>query len=182
MINLIKPIFKASTLFVALAMPLVSLPLQAAQLKVGDKAPDFNITTITGQTVKLSDYKNVKPVYLKFWATWCSYCIAEFPHIQDVYNQHGHDIEMLMINVGMNDSIGNINNLYQKNAYNIPTFFDAKGELTSRYGVVGTPYTVLIDRHGKIAYTTFLRTDELDRRIEHWSNEAMATTPTSNGE
>jgi len=182
MINLIKPIFKASTLIIALTMPLASISLQAAQYKVGDKAPDFNVTTLAGQSVKLSDYKNVKPLYLKFWATWCSYCIAEFPHLQEVYNKYGNDIEVLAINVGMNDSINNIERLYQKNAYNIPTFFDKKGELTSRYGVVGTPYTILIDRQGKIAYTTFLSTDELDRRIEDWSNEAQVMATKSNGE
>ena len=152
-------------------MTIATVPLmsQAANLAIGDQAPNFTVKTLAGKAVTLSDYINDKPVYLKFWATWCSYCKVEMPHLQAIYDESGEHIEVLTVNVGMNDSIANIERFYTKNGFNLPTVFDQKGALTSSYGVVGTPFHVLIDKQGKIAYQTFLATDELDETIARLS-------------
>jgi len=148
---------------------------QASSLKIGDIAPDFTVKTLNGTIVKLSDYIDKKPVYLKFWATWCSYCKVEMPHLQAIYDESSDHVEVLTVNVGMNDSISNIERYFQKNAFNIPTIFDQKGDLTSSFGVVGTPYHVLIDKQGRINYRTFLATDLLDEKIAAWSQESIKT-------
>ncbi len=150
---------------------------QASSLKIGDIAPDFTVKTLDGTIVKLSDYIDKKPVYLKFWATWCSYCKVEMPHLQAIYDESGDHVEVLTINVGINDSISNIERYYQKNGFTIPTIFDQKGDLTSSFGVVGTPYHVLIDKQGKIDYRTFLATDLLDEKIAAWSEQSINTKP-----
>lgn len=160
----------AVKIFVIGVSLIVSSCLYAKPLKVGDIAPNFTGKTLNGESVNLNDLKGKKPVYLKFWATWCSYCLAEFPHLQDVYEKYGNDIEIITINVGINDSIANIENLFTGNGYNVPTIFDEQGELTSKYQVVGTPHHILIDHSGKIAYRTFLASDTLDQKLKAWSN------------
>lgn len=144
---------------------------------VGGDAPVFSAQTLSGQTFNLADYKGNKPVYLKFWATWCSYCKAEMPHLNSIKERYGDDIQVVTINVGMNDSVDNINHFFDGQGYRIPTIFDARGELTQRYGVVGTPHHVLIDEQGRIAYRTFLATDQLDQQIQDWSLERQAQNP-----
>jgi len=153
-----------------------TLPSTADSLSVGDLAPDFEVTTLAGETFSLSSFQGKKPVYLKFWATWCSYCKAEMPHVQSTYNQYGDAVEVLMVNVGMNDSIANIKQLYNQKGYSLPTVFDREGELTSRYGVVGTPFHVLVDEQGRVAYQTFLASDELDDTIVSWSQQDKRVT------
>jgi peroxiredoxin len=141
----------------------------AATLTVGDKAPDFEVTTLTGEDFKLSDYKGDKPVYIKFWATWCRYCKAEMPHLQSIYNKYGDDVEILAVNVGINDSVENIEQFFNRGGFNLPVVFDQRGDLVSAYGVVGTPHHVLIDKEGVIAYRTFLASDTLDEILEGWA-------------
>jgi len=143
----------------------------AASLTVGDKAPDFEVITLAGETFKLSDYKGEKPVYLKFWATWCSYCKVEMPHLQSIHNKYGDDVEVLTVNVGINDSVANIEQFFNQGGFNLPTVFDQQGDLVSAYGVVGTPHHVLIDKEGEIAYRTFLASDTLDEMVEGWAQE-----------
>lgn len=165
-----KYLLKPALTVAVIALTLISLNGSAATLKQGDKAPDFEVSQISGAPFKLSDFTHDKPVYLKFWATWCSYCLAEMPHLQEIYDTYGDQIEIVTVNVGMNDSVANINRLFNKQGYSLPTIFDKKGELTSIFGVVGTPHHILIDRQGKIAYRTFLSSDSLDQQIRSLSN------------
>ena len=141
----------------------------ATSLVIGDQAPDFEVTTLAGKTFKLSDYEGEKPVYLKFWATWCSYCKVEMPHLQSIHNKYGDDVEVLAINVGINDSVANIENFFNAGGFNLPTVFDQRGNLVTSYGIVGTPHHVLVDIDGQVAYRTFLASDTLDDTIDDWS-------------
>jgi len=166
-----KPNQRPSIKPLVLAFSLLTMPLTtfATSLAIGDKAPSFRAVTIAGKAVNLTDFVNAKPVYLKFWATWCSYCKVEMPHLQAVYDENKSKIEVLTINVGMNDSISNIERFFKGQGFNLPTIFDQKGAITSSYGVVGTPYHVLIDKQGNIVYQTFLATDQLDKKIAEFS-------------
>jgi len=168
------------SLLLVMAMVILPTIAQAENLSIGDKAPDFTATTLKGDVVRLSDFVNNKPVYLKFWATWCSYCKVEMPHLQAIFDENGKKIEVLTVNVGMNDSIANIEAFYKKTGISLPTVFDKKGELTSSYGVVGTPYHVLIDKKGKVAYQTFLATDQLDETIALLSQDSPLSNSNAN--
>ena len=168
-----KTLLKPYLSILAISLSLLAMNSNAKQLKAGDDAPDFNVITMSGKQIKLSELKGHKPVYLKFWATWCSYCKAELPHLQSIYDQYGDDIEIIAINVGINDSLANIRKLYSEDGYRLPTVFDQQGTVTNSFGVIGTPHHILIDRDGKIAYRTFLATDQLDQQIQNWSQQTL---------
>lgn len=65
-------------------------------LNVGNLAPDFELTTLEGDTVKLSDYRGDR-VMLNFWATWCAPCRAEMPDMQKFHENT--DIVILAVNL-----------------------------------------------------------------------------------
>lgn len=43
-----------------------------------EQAPDFALSTLDGETVRLSDFRG-RTVVLNFWATWCPPCRMELP-------------------------------------------------------------------------------------------------------
>jgi thiol-disulfide isomerase/thioredoxin len=58
-------------------MPMVERQVELAErLSPGMPAPDIDIVTADGKTVKLSDLKG-KVVMLHFWASWCRQCVGE---------------------------------------------------------------------------------------------------------
>ncbi|UIP27596.1 TlpA disulfide reductase family protein [Photobacterium sp. TLY01] len=155
--------WQAMVMALALSLPAV----QAAE--TAQTAPLFTATTVSGQAFKLADYLGKQPVYLKFWATWCSFCKAEMPHLNAIKDEFGDEIKVISVNVGFNDSVANVQQFFRQEGYDIPTIFDANGEITQKYQVVGTPHHILIDKDGNIAYRTFLATDQLDQIIEQWA-------------
>ncbi|MFM7155634.1 MAG: redoxin domain-containing protein, partial [Bacteroidota bacterium] len=50
----------------------------------GDIAPDFEVTTVEGTKVRLSDLRG-KYVLLQFWGSWCGPCRQENPFLTDLY-------------------------------------------------------------------------------------------------
>lgn len=54
------------------------------------QAQDFEVQTLDGETVRLSDYRG-RVVFLNFWATWCGPCIEELPLMQEFAAQQGDE-------------------------------------------------------------------------------------------
>lgn len=68
-------------------------------LEKGERAPDFTLTDLKGNTVKLSDFKG-KKVMLNFWASWCPPCKAEMPYMEQIYKKYKkEDIEIVAVNL-----------------------------------------------------------------------------------
>jgi peroxiredoxin len=107
----------------------------------GIAAPDFNLLTLDGQKVKLSDYRG-KAVLLNFWATWCPPCKVEMPWFVDLQKQYAKD-GLVVLGVAMDDS--------------------EPAQIAKFAGEMGVNYTVLLgtdkvsDDYGEVQYlpTTF---------------------------
>jgi len=72
---------------------------ESEAVEVGRTAPDFELTTLDGKTVRLSDFRG-KGVLINFWASWCKPCRDEMPAIQRVYERHrDKGLEVLAVNI-----------------------------------------------------------------------------------
>lgn len=74
---------RAAVLGLAAAMMLL---IGAARPRIGQPAPDFQLTLIDGSKVKLDQLKG-QVVVLNFWATWCVPCKQELPLLDAYYEK-----------------------------------------------------------------------------------------------
>ena len=113
-------------------------------------APNFEATTLTGEKVTLEQFKGKKVVWLSFWATWCPYCKKEIPALKEIHKKYGDKVEILAINIGVRDSVEKAKDYAFE--HDLPYDIIFSNDITSLYGVQGTPTQVVIDINGKIAY------------------------------
>ncbi len=132
-----------------------------AGTQVGDMAPEFTLTSLSGETFSSQKLKGDKAVYLKFWATWCSYCQEEMPHAQETFEHANDELQVITVNVGFNDSIKRVNRYFGKHKYTLPVVFDGEGEMFRQFELYGTPEHILIDKDGKIIHRSALLNDKL---------------------
>jgi peroxiredoxin len=117
-----------------------------AQKWVGRESPDFTVTTLDGQTFKLSDLRG-KRVVVDIWETWCGPCIKEIPHFNQLRTAvPADDLELIGISSEkesiLRSFLGKHKMLYLvASAQDLPTPYS---------NVHAIPTTFFIDRNGII--------------------------------
>ena len=119
-------------------------------LEKGNLAPDFELTTVTGEKVKLSDYRG-KKILLNFWASWCGPCRAEMPDMQKLNEEGREDLVILAVNAtGTERSKVAPTNFIKELGLTFPIAFDEEGKVVKTYQVIALPTSFFIDSEGKI--------------------------------
>lgn len=133
-----------------LVLMLGAFTLQA-QVKVGQKAPEFALPGLNGDSVKLGDLKG-KVVLVDFWASWCGPCRQNNPYLVRLYKKYQQKgFEILGVSIDKKDAD------WKKaiNADQLPwtQVNDNKGweaSSTLVYGVDAIPASFLLDKDGVI--------------------------------
>lgn len=147
---------------------------RAGQSLIGTQAPDLRIAGMNGEVLDLAAARrDGRPVYLKFWATWCIPCREQMPHLQETYNRHGDRIEMMAVNIGFNDSKTAVANFQRRQGLSVPVAFDEDGSIGRNLGLRVSPTHVLIDAQGVIRHTGFKADKALDAKIAKLADGAM---------
>lgn len=131
-----------------------------ASFEVGDIALDIEVTTVDGDTLKLSDLfaQGKKMVLLNFFYETCSACMIEAPYMQaayEAYTAEYDDIEIILLDTLVTDTVADATAF--RDAYGLtmpvakadPSIFAAYTDNVA--GQVGYPTSVVIDRYGMIS-------------------------------
>jgi len=143
-------------------------------LAPGHPAPDFTMTGLDGQTIRLSDFRG-KVVLLDFWATWCNPCIVELPNVLRTYKEY-KDQGFAIIGLSLDESRQQLSEFVRQRNIAWPQLFDGKGwkmRIAQLYRVSAIPATFLLDRSGTIRYKN-VRGPELARRVKELLEEPVA--------
>lgn len=115
--------------------------------KVGEPAPDFELTLIDGSKLTLAQMRG-DVIVLNFWATWCAPCKRELPTLDAYYDiQKGHGLRVFAIATEGSLPVSQLKKLFA--AMRIPSARKIKGPFTTLGGV---PTNYIIDRSGTVRY------------------------------
>lgn len=124
-------------------------------LSQGDIPPDFELKTLDGKTIRLSELKGEK-VILNFWASWCPPCKAEMPHMENYYKTKAKEqnVEILAVNLTNVERGANrldiVKNFVNEYGLTFPILLDEKGEVGNIYQTITIPTSYMIDTKGLI--------------------------------
>lgn len=143
----------------------------------GKAAPEIEVTTLDGKTLKLSELKG-RRVVLDFWATWCPPCRMEIPHFVQLSKENPAD-QLLIVGISSEDG-DTLRDFAQKNGVNYPMASKDDEDLPEPYSLIrAIPTTFFIDRNGiiqnvEVGYTDL---DELRKLALAPDEAAPATAP-----
>jgi thiol-disulfide isomerase/thioredoxin len=126
----------------------------------------LTVVQLNGAKSTIQDIKRKKTTYIKFWASWCQPCLEQMPHLQEVTELYGNDIDIIAVNIDLNESDDEIKQVIEKFNLTMPVVKDSHGELKQAFQFVGTPFHALINEQGQVLHTGHEADDLLDQRLD----------------
>jgi len=144
------------------------------KIVVRKPVPDFEVTLI-GNNEKVTNKSLLGKYYIiDFWATWCSPCRREIPHLQKAYDKFKGD-DFTILSISLDKAVDDVTKFQKEhkmpwmNAF-IEGSFGAT--LTKKFEVIGIPKPILIDPNGSIlAVDMILRGANLEKTLSGFLKE-----------
>lgn len=156
---------------------LLSLAMHAQeepQPMLGQEAPAFTLKDLKGKTWSLEDFKG-KYLFIHFATTWCPFCNAEAPYLEQLYQAYKEKgVEVLIIDVKESREL--VENTFKKFNFSFPILLDEDGRVAASYAPrevlpdlardeVVLASNLIIDKSGKIQFYSLLNTLAFDAKL-----------------
>ncbi|MCG2589253.1 TlpA family protein disulfide reductase [Rhodohalobacter sulfatireducens] len=140
-------------LFITLSAGLYSLSLaQSSSNEDLEKAPDFEVTTLEGNSVSLEkSVEENKPMVVYFTASWCPTCAKNWPVFSELYPEYRDDLNFISISIDPTDTKEVISNLVEEEDITYPSTWGHPNIMVD-FGVQAQATTVGINRDGYIEF------------------------------
>ncbi len=136
------------------------------RLAPGSLAPEINLPDPEGNNIALSSLKG-KVVLIDFWASWCSPCRRENPNNVRLYNKYkskGFEIYGVSLDKQRSNWVKAIKD-DKLTWIHVSDLRYWQSAAARKYGVGSIPFTVLIDKEGKVIEVG-LRGAALEQKLE----------------
>ena len=137
---------------------------------VGEPMLNFTQNNTEGKPVSFSAFKG-KYVLVDFWASWCGPCRAENPNVLKAYNSYKNK-NFTVVGISLDDKGDNWKKAIKDDGMPWTQLSDLKGwknEVSTYYGIMGIPSTLLIDPQG-IIIAKDLRGEILNKKLQELFN------------
>ncbi|MCH7717810.1 MAG: TlpA family protein disulfide reductase [Gemmatimonadetes bacterium] len=114
-----------------------------------ERAPfgEFDLELLDGRRVTSQDLRG-KVVLINFWASWCAPCRVEMPALDSLRHSITHpDFEFVTFNEDIR--VASAESFLDEFGFDFPVAL-GRGDLKSKYHYIGLPFTVLLDRDGRV--------------------------------
>jgi thiol-disulfide isomerase/thioredoxin len=141
---------KHPTLWMVLAATICAAKLTALSEPV-TVAPDVDLKTDTGKSLRLSDLKG-NVTLLDFWASWCIPCRSSFPVI-DALQKEFRDKGLTVIAVSVDEDRRSAEQFLATRPHTMTIAFDPKSKAADAFLLTAMPGTFIVDRHGNVRFS-----------------------------
>lgn len=128
------------------------------KVKVGDIAPDFEMSLPSGERVRLSSLRG-KIVMLQFTASWCGVCRKEMPHIEkEIWQKHKNNPNFALYGIDREEPAETVIKFAKATGVTYPIGLDPNGSIFTSYAEpeAGITRNIIIDKDGRIVMLTRL--------------------------
>jgi thiol-disulfide isomerase/thioredoxin len=130
----------------------------------GKDYPPFSFASFDGKSLS-SDLFKGKVVLLDFWEVWCSPCIASIPKVQALYEKYrSKGFEAYGI-IHEKENLSSARELIEKRKISFPMGVGTN-QSEEDYSIIAVPLYILIDKTGKIAFTSEGYSERLEEEIK----------------
>jgi peroxiredoxin len=159
---------------VALLFLLKPLHAQTMQPMIGQAAPPFKLTAMDGKSYSLEQFRG-QYVVIHFATTWCPFCNAEAPHLEQLFKDYREKgVQVFIIDVKENKEL--VARLFSKFNFSFPVLLDETGAISTRYAPadvlpdlardeVPLASNLIIDKNGKIQFYSLLNSADFDAKL-----------------
>jgi peroxiredoxin len=168
-----KSILKGLALFVAVFFS-IAANAQEQQPMLGQTAPSFTLKALDGKTYS-SEQLRGKYVVIHFAATWCPFCNAEAPYLQELYKSY-HDKGVAVFIVDVKEDKALVEKSFARFNFSFPVLLDEDGAVSTQYAPEGVQpdlarhevplaSNLILDKEGKIRFYSLLNTTAFDAKL-----------------
>ncbi len=145
-------------------------PAESEQFHTGDVFKPFNERDITGQKFDLKKDKG-KVYVINFWFINCPPCRAEIPDLNDIVEKYKDNKDVVFIAICLDDS-ERIKTFLKLFPFNYHIIEDGR-YIAGRYGVHLYPTNLVVNREGKVAYSSVSNQSSNEYWISKTIDEAL---------
>jgi peroxiredoxin len=145
------------------------VPITFAQIKVGQRVPDFVTSTLDGKRFALKEYLKQpenKVLILTFFATWCEPCGEDLKYLKRLHSQYGNQgLGVFCVFTGRLSKVKAAKKYLEDLDINFPVLLDKKRVISKRYKVTGLPCNYAIDREGFLKFRCLGCSEDVKRKF-----------------
>jgi len=141
---------------------------QQGPVAIGQKVPDFVLTTFDGQQIDSRDLRG-KVIVLNFWASWCKPCEQEAADLETAWRDYQSDGNVIFLGVDWTDTETAALEYLEKFDITYPNGPDLGTRISQAYRTTGVPETYIIDKNGilsAVKLSPFISVAEIKAAIE----------------
>ena len=123
---------------------------------IGQSAPDFIadgdyqplLTDLDGSPIRLADFTG-RPLWIVFWATWCTPCQQEASHIRAAYHAHA-DAQLAVLAIDIQEPAAAVREYVRSHDLDYAIGLDPTAAVKDLYGAWGLPSHYFVDADGTV--------------------------------
>jgi peroxiredoxin len=147
---------------------------QEDQHLIGKAAPTFTLRAVDGKIYSLEQMKG-KFVVIHFATTWCPFCNAEAPNLEELYrNYQGKNVQVFIVDVKEDKDL--VEKSLGRFKSSFPVLLDADGTVSASYAPEGVQpdlardevplaSNLILDKEGKIRFYSLLNSANFDAKL-----------------